>query len=77
MHVFFTKMILFKKIVLHVPTEFPMVDDSGFVVSPGFETFVSVTTYKVRGSVTQFNLNYKLNFNKIIQGHSKTYSQSQ
>ena len=32
-----------------------MVDDSGFVVSPGFETFVSVTTYKVKGSVTQFN----------------------
>ena len=64
-------MILFKQIVLHGPTEFPMVDDSGFVVSPGFETFVSVTTYKVQGSETQFNWNYKLNFNQIIHGAFK------
>ena len=48
-----------------------MVDDSGFVVSPGFETFVSVTTYKVKGSVTQFNWNFKLNFT----GHSKRDTQ--
>ena len=37
------------QILLHDPLEFPMIQDGGFVVSPGFETFASIQQIRVSG----------------------------